>query len=384
MAETGLMNRRRLVRNSLASLPFVYSPLRFLSQTLADGRNRPITKPLISATREVRTVVGLRPYREKGFRVEREHIGSKTVVHNYGHGGAGLTLSWGTAKLALDLGLQGHRGSVAVLGCGAVGLATARSLQDLGYAVTIYTALLPRDTTSNLAGGQWGPSSPFGNPSGLTETFRQQYVQSCSIAYSRFQSMLGSRFGVRWVRNYLILQNPLPASMPLPTDGPPTFQNPTAGMMPEFKILAAADNPFGVGNAIQYDFMLIEPPIYLATLLSAFREAGGKVEVKEFHTVQELRQLPQRLVFNCTGLGAGKLFRDAGIQPLRGQLSILLPQPEVDFATAYRDSYMFPRNDGILIGGTHDLGEWSLTPDSKSRDERFQQQNEIYAKLKSS
>ena len=80
----------------------------------------------VSADREIRTVVGLRPFRPSGFRVAKEMVGEKTVVHNYGHGGGGITLSWGTSKLAIDLGLPGHVGPVAVLGCGAVGLATAR------------------------------------------------------------------------------------------------------------------------------------------------------------------------------------------------------------------------------------------------------------------
>jgi glycine/D-amino acid oxidase-like deaminating enzyme len=84
-------------------------------------------------------------------------VGETAVVHNYGHGGGGITLSWGTSKLAVDLGLPGHAGPVAVLGCGAVGLATARLAQEAGFDVTIYTKAMPPETTSNIAGGQWFP-----------------------------------------------------------------------------------------------------------------------------------------------------------------------------------------------------------------------------------
>src|SRR6478672_13924681 len=57
----------------------------------------------VSRDRVIREVVGLRPFRPEGFLVEAQRVGDKLLVHNYGHGGAGITLSWGTASLALDL-----------------------------------------------------------------------------------------------------------------------------------------------------------------------------------------------------------------------------------------------------------------------------------------
>src|SRR5262249_6693543 len=124
----------------------------------------------VSAEREIRTVVGLRPYRPSGFVVRAERLGDTLVVHNYGHGGSGITLSWGTSKLAVDIGVPGYRGAVAVLGCGAVGLANARLLQEAGFDVTIYTKAMPPETTSNIAGGQWFPAF-LADPAKRTEAF---------------------------------------------------------------------------------------------------------------------------------------------------------------------------------------------------------------------
>jgi D-amino-acid oxidase len=46
--------------------------------------------------------VGFRPARPAP-RVELEHLKGSTVIHNYGHGGMGVTLSWGSARAATAL-----------------------------------------------------------------------------------------------------------------------------------------------------------------------------------------------------------------------------------------------------------------------------------------
>ena len=58
-----------------------------------------IATPRIMATR-----VGLRPYRKSGVRVEAGWMeDGRHILHNYGHGGAGFTLSWGCARSVLGL-----------------------------------------------------------------------------------------------------------------------------------------------------------------------------------------------------------------------------------------------------------------------------------------
>jgi D-amino-acid oxidase len=55
----------------------------------------------------VDVVVGLRPERP-AIRVEAQRLGSALLVHNYGHGGEGVSLSWGCAREAADLALNGN------------------------------------------------------------------------------------------------------------------------------------------------------------------------------------------------------------------------------------------------------------------------------------
>jgi D-amino-acid oxidase len=98
-------------------------------------------------------------------------------------------------------------------------------------------------------------------------------------------------------------------------------------------------------------------------MLTDVRIAGGKVVVRELKGLDEVRGLREKLVFNCTGLGAKALFGDEELTPIRGQLTMLLPQPEVTYATVYENTYMFSRRDGIVLGGTHEMGDWNLQPD---------------------
>jgi glycine/D-amino acid oxidase-like deaminating enzyme len=108
--------------------------------------------------------------------------------------------------------------------------------------------------------------------------------------------------------------------------------------------------------------MLIEPPIYLNAMLTDFRIAGGAVQVIHFDRVSQFQQLAEPVIFNCTGLGARALFDDQELIPAKGQLTVLLPQPEVNYMAVMEDDlYMFPRTDGILLGGTFEKGEWSLS-----------------------
>jgi glycine/D-amino acid oxidase-like deaminating enzyme len=311
----------------------------------------------VSADREIRTVVGLRPFRPSGFRVAKEMVGETAVVHNYGHGGGGITLSWGTSKLATDLGLPGHVGPVAVLGCGAVGLATARLVQEAGFDVTIYTKAMPPETTSNIAGGQWLPVSVYDSEKTLTPEFTQQFVAAAQYGYRRYQIMTDPKYGIRWMRNYTISETPWQTPINHGVYGL------IPGLLPEIKDLPAGTHSFGSRYVRQFDGMIVEPPIYLPAMLTDVRIAGGKVVARELKSLEEVQALPQKLVFNCTGLGAKALFGDGELTPIRGQLTVLLPQPEVTYATVYENTYMFSRRDGVVLGGTHEMGDWNLQPD---------------------
>lgn len=295
----------------------------------------------VSERRIIRRVAGLRPYRRSGFVVRAVALGAKRVVHNYGHGGSGITLSWGTSKLALDLAGVANGEAVAVIGAGAVGLATARLAQERGARVTVYAAALPPETTSNIAGGQIKPAL-LRRAELVDDAWRAQFAKALAYSWRRFQIMVGDRYGVRWVPTYEGGTEPSPW--------------PTEMVHAGAVAIPAAQSPFGRPTR-RYQTMYVETGHYLEQLMRDIVGAGGRIEVRAFASAEEIARLPEPVVTNCTGLGSRLLFEDSELIPMRGQLAVLLPQPEIGYAYEFDEGYIFPRPDGLLLGGTYERGE---------------------------
>jgi len=376
------LNRRKFIGSALATGAFLATAR--VARAIATERHLAPVK--VSRDRVIREVVGLRPYRAEGFVIAAEKFGNKLLIHNYGHGGAGITLSWGTASLAVDLvhgaeplalasASKPRRSNTtsrrfAVLGSGVNGLSTARLLQrrygNAGATVTIYAKDLPPNTTSNIAGGFWSPTSVF-DTGAITPQFNEQFRQACRLSNRAFQLLVGPEYGVGWIDTFELIVNEPNLTRELPGGN---------DLYPAHEIHRDPDHYFGYKYVRQYSTMLIEPQTYLNTLLRDFYIAGGKVVIKEFRDRRELLRLPESVIFNCTGLGARTLFNDQKLGPVRGQLEILLPQPEIDYC--YLSSgYMFPRHDGIVLGGTFDHDDWSLEPRADQRNWILETHTEI-------
>jgi glycine/D-amino acid oxidase-like deaminating enzyme len=343
----------------------------FLSACATTGPRRPAggcaPLPAVDLSRVVRTYGCLRPYRPSGFVVRRDRIGDRALVHNYGHGGAGITLSWGSSKLAAELGLAGHSGPVAVIGAGVMGLSTARLVQEAGWPVTIYTAALPQDTTSRLAGGQWGPTGHY-RESAVTPEWRGQYRAALAYSWERFKALDERRYGVRWLPTYTEADRV----------GPPGLE----AYYPDSRMLDVREHPFAMESLAVYRTMYVETGRYLAELAADFLRAGGRMQVRRFAAPAELLALPERLLFNCTGLGAHELFGDSELEPVRGQIVVLEPQPEVQYAYTLPSGYMFPRGDGIILGGTFERGVWDTTPDPAAIAGIIESHRQLFAGLR--
>ena len=344
----------------------------------------PLTPADVSWERVIRTTVGLRPHRDRGFVLRAEKLDRKTVIHNFGHGGAGISLGWGTGQMASEMALSHLDREAAVLGCGAVGLSCARELQRHGFAVTIYSMAVPPDTTSNMAFAGFTPTAWLVDNKSITPEWEEQFRRAVTIAYRRLQLMVGRRYGISWVSTYT------------PTNDVHAAAGEIAVLPKEVQtgltLLQPGEHPFPTTYAVQGLMMRIEPSIYLEALLSDFQSSGGRIVIRKLDTRNDLMWLPESLIVNCTGLGSKELFGDEGLVPMKGQLTVVVPQPEVDYSTNGGVSapspvpgnglHMMPRSDGIVLGGIAQRGVWSLDVDEAERKRIVEGHMELFHSMR--
>jgi hypothetical protein len=186
----------------------------------------------------------------------------------------------------------------------------------------------------------------------LTPGFEARYVRAARIACQAFQQLAGARYGVRWLESDRLHDLPLPRTR---------LGDELRDLFPGTRELAPKEHPFPAAHVLRSMGMLVEPFIYMNAVLQDFLLAGGRVVVREFVAAEEVMALAEPVVVNCTGLGAKALFGDDELIPIKGQLCVLVPQPEVDYVVSTADGlYMMPRQDGMVLGGTHERGVWDL------------------------
>jgi glycine/D-amino acid oxidase-like deaminating enzyme len=290
-------------------------------------------------------VAGLRPYRKKSYRLEREVLGDKLVIHNYGHGGGGISLSWGCAAKVRDMVLsrQAETGiidrDVAVIGAGVMGLTAATLLLDLGLNVRIYSDLEPVKTTSYKAGGQWAVSiMEYAKDFAKIQEF--QYI--LRTAYTTFKAAIGKGYGVSEVDNYSVNA----------TSGIEVVHDLVPGLLPPREYLPRLPFEGHATSGYRYRTLLVEPPIFIPRLERDLRARGVTFENRKFvNSSDVLTSLRQKVVINCTGLGAKGLWNDHDMISYRGQLAMLRPQVNLEYLYG-QNGYLFPRHDHVVIGGT--------------------------------
>jgi D-amino-acid oxidase len=350
------MNRRQLLASFAAA---GILPTRGWAQEAPLGRlsERTLPAPDFSAVSKDRPfIIGVRPHRLGGIRTDwQAPLNGKQVIHNYGHGGAGITLAWGTAVDAAEMVLQSgvilrsQASSVAILGTGVVGLTTATAVKQRwpDVPLTIYAKSHDLTTTTSwIAGGQFEPSGVWpeytsdegkGLLGHLLRVSRDQVL--------KWQKM-GPRYGVLPRDNYILDRDWRTVDEFTPRDVIPAMER---GLLP-------FENMRGPGR--RYRTWLVNPTMLLPALKQDLIARGVAFVERTFETQQDVASLAETIVVNCTGYGAKTLFGDDKLYPVRGHLVMLdrtLDRQDYFFGGGCGNgaiSYTFCRQNDIVLGGS--------------------------------
>jgi D-amino-acid oxidase len=305
--------------------------------------------PDLSDDRIMRVVCGLRPCRRGGLRIEAETLGKKTIVHNYGQGGCGVTIGFGCAAVVREIvrTVADTDEPVGVLGGGVTGMTAARALLAGGYRVRVYADRWAGQTTSDIAGGLWLPT---GIEPGETAEQQERFERILHLSHEAYGTLDRVRYGVE--------------SLPVyePSYAPHCSEYFVGGVIDEpveMERLAIA-GPARGGRGFRTDF--VHTPRFLRTLLEDIRNAGAETVTTSFQDLDAIRSLPERVLVNCLALGSRVLFGDERVYPAYG---VLVHAQPADLGYVIHDGYkyMFPREDALIMGGCFIEDRWDLEPD---------------------
>ena len=326
-----------------------------------------------------------RPFRAQGPRVEVERLGSKTIVHNYGHGGAGWSLSWGSAALALQLIQSTAARQIAVIGCGAIGLTTAITAQRAGLRVRIYAKDRPPDVRSSFASGGWSPDERICAAEHATPEFRLRWETMARTSFRIYQTLLGlPGTPVEWQDGYVLSEIPFDQVKEIARSGEPEYPELlrlVRDLGPRSRPLARNEHPFPVPHARRYTILRYNIGTLSRLLIDDFVRDGGRIETRAFASAREFTRLREKVIVNATGYGARALLGDESVVPVRGQTARLVPQPEVTYGLYHmqKELFVMPRSDGILVQ-VHAAGDFGNADEAPRRAESEAAVNEV-AKL---
>jgi len=240
---------------------------------------------------------------------------------------------------------------VTVVGAGVIGLTTAVRLAEAGHEVTLVARDRPLATTSAVAAALWFPYRVLPYDRVLAWS-RQSYVTFSRLAVDAPESGVELRWGTELLRS----------------DPPDPWW---ASAVPDLTVTRDVPPPYTCG----WRFLapVIDMPRYLPWLAARATAAGAMIDPSPV-SLADLAEVADLgpVVVDCTGLGARNLVPDPAVTPVRGQVVVVAQIGMDEWLSDDLDdhvlTYIVPRRDDIVVGGTADDDSWDLTPDPATAD----------------
>ena len=243
---------------------------------------------------------------------------------------------------------------IVVVGAGFLGLSCALRLAGAGHAVRVLARDPLGGTTSATSGAVWFPY--------LAEPRERvlAWAAATRLALERI-AREAPESGVV-VREALVLGSAAGAE-------PPWW----ASAVAEWRPAGAEELPAACVNGTVFRTAVAETPRYLPWLVARLGEAGVEVEWgRQAGSLAEAGRAAG-LVVNCAGLGARELAGDESLVPVRGQTALVAPfgleRVVIDERDPARPTYLVPRREDCVVGGTAERGDWRLEPDAATTRE---------------
>src|SRR5476649_2197150 len=220
--------------------------------------------------------VCLRPFRAIGPRLDSEMLGDTLVVHNYGHGGSGWSLSWGSGTIAVKKAMASSPKEIAVIGCGALGLTSAILAQRAGAQVTIYCKELVQQARSARATGGWTPDSRIALAGPAGPQFGVLWEEMARTSWKTYRDYLGLpgnpvQFADRYTLSDIPFAQMREKMEARDTLGFANYSDRIADISSQPVDLPSGANPFAVKFARRNSSLQFNIHAYAHQLLSDFR-----------------------------------------------------------------------------------------------------------------
>ncbi|TCJ13668.1 FAD-binding oxidoreductase [Rubrobacter taiwanensis] len=235
-----------------------------------------------------------------------------------------------------------------VIGCGVIGLSTAICLQEAGLEVEVWAAEMPRESTSGVAAAVWYPYKAYP---------QNRVLKWGGQTYAAFEKLAGDgQTGVRMGEGVELWRREVPD---------PWWKDAVS----RFRRCEEHELPPGYRDGYVFTVPVIEMPRYLQYLLERFAGAGGRLTRRVVRSLEEAAEASP-LVFNCTGLGARELVGDRLLSPIRGQIVRVrnpgLERFVLDEEHPEEPTYIVPRTEDCVLGGTAQERRWDIEPDPET------------------